>query len=541
VENKPHPARFFLYLANMLYVPFYKTKNQGTTPFDRPTLVALSLYGLYKGNFSPEKIIDMADDSIGATWILGGMSIPSSKTVGRVIDDILDNIDLIFMQILQLCRAFNLIGNQRAFIDGTKTKANASKHKAMSYEYLCKKIDNTEDKIEDLIKDLTECFDGYEDLGDEEFEELIYSQSISIHQEAKSIHREQLKQRQQAIFSGEEPISKTNCKLKTIAVDENQLELFDFVNPNEVEEVKETMDTIGHQASRLETMKEGKENLEEKYQKENGNKDIPDNKQINFTDPESQIMVTKHNGIQQCYNNFALVDEKANIILGTYTTNDPNDKKSLIPTIENAIKYYGSVEGMEVGVDSGFYSAKNMKYGEEIEIDLYISIPELKSFYAKDKFEYDPDKDVYICPKEQELLPPENPREGSKTRKYQTEQCLNCESQSDCTKARDGIRKITRNLTDDPIREAAEVKSNTEKGKEILKQRKSVAEPIWGNMQRQEGLIQLHYRGLDKASREFKLRCVMHNLRKLLKVFKNNPEARNEIENMGSYPSRSVA
>jgi len=83
VENKPHAARFFLYIANILYIPFYQTEIQGTPPYDRPTLVALILYGLYKGNFSFDKIIDISEDSIGATWILGNMSIPSAKTIFR--------------------------------------------------------------------------------------------------------------------------------------------------------------------------------------------------------------------------------------------------------------------------------------------------------------------------------------------------------------------------------------------------------------------------------------------------------------------------
>jgi transposase len=67
------------------------------------------------------------------------MSLPSAKTLSRIIDDILDNIELLFEQVICLCHAFGLIGQERMYIDGTKTKANASKHKAMSYEYLCKK------------------------------------------------------------------------------------------------------------------------------------------------------------------------------------------------------------------------------------------------------------------------------------------------------------------------------------------------------------------------------------------------------------------
>ena len=538
VENKPHAARFFFYIANILYIPFYQTKFQGTPPFHRPTLVALILYGLYKGNFSADKIIDMAEDSIGATWILKGMSLPSAKTIGRVINNVLENIDLIFNQVIKLCEAFELIGKERFFIDGTKTKANASKHKAMSFGYLCDKIDKSETEIEDLMKTIIDCVTPQKDMDDKELKKLIYEESKEIYAQAKSIHRKQLQQNQKLIFGSKKSVQSDNYNHETVS--ENQLQIMNLIESNQDKEVLEEMESIGHQASRLETMTEAKDKLEDIYKKETDKDKVPEDKQINFTDPESQIMVTKHNGVQQCYNNFGVVDDKANIIVGTYTTNDPNDKKSLIPTIEDTIENIGTIKGITVGADAGFFSADNINYGKEKEINLYTSIPEAKSAYAKDKFEYDKENDIYICPEDQKLYPPKNPREGSKTRRYKTDNCLHCEAQSDCTRAKDGIRKIIRDLKNDPIREQATEKAKTEKGIEILTQRKSVPEPVWGNMQKQDGLIQLHYRGLDKADKEFKLRAVMHNLRKLLKVFINNPEARKEIENMGTYHSQAL-
>ncbi|QKY68436.1 transposase [Lentibacillus sp. CBA3610] len=64
------------------------------------------------------------------------------------------------------------------------------------------------------------------------------------------------------------------------------------------------------------------------------------------------------------------------------------------------------------------------------------------------------------------------------------------------------------------FREKRKAKADSEKGKEILKQRKSVPEPVWGNIQVQDEWKQMHGRGMDNASREFKLHCVMHNIRK---------------------------
>ncbi|MFW6026103.1 MAG: IS1182 family transposase [Candidatus Woesearchaeota archaeon] len=537
VKKSPHAARFFKYIADHLYIPFYKQKQEGTPPFDRPTMVALILFGFFKGNFSRDAIVDMHKDSLGANWLLKGMTIPAGRTVGRIIKDIMDNIDLIFMQIYDLCLNFNLIGGERAFIDGTKSKANASKHKAMSYKRLEKKVKKNKETIKDLINDFVGYLDNYKELKDDEFKNLITSAAKDVHKKAKALHQKQLNTKKEVIFSGQKNTSK-----KEPEVHKNQQKFFEMINDDEnIDEVKEALNDIGFKLSRQENMENAKQELETVWKEENGSKEpVPDDKQINFTDSESKIMPTKHHGIQQCYNNFAMVDEKANIIIGAYTSNTPNDKQALIPTIEDAKNCFGPLNGVELGVDCGFYSADNIEYCKKEEIDYFFSIPESESAYGKDKFEYDEKNDVYICPEGNKLYPPERKHKDAKTRCYKTSDCLDCPVGNKCTKAKDGIRKIIRNLKKDPIQEQAEQKSNTKKGKEILKQRKSVSEPVWGNMRRKDNLIQLHYRGLDNAGKEFKLRAIMQNLRKLFKVFANNPQARHKIENMGSNSYEDV-
>ncbi len=60
-------------------------------------------------------------------------------------------------------------------------------------------------------------------------------------------------------------------------------------------------------------------------------------------------------------------------------------------------------------------------------------------------------------------------------------------------------------MENDRIREEAKEKANSEEGREILRLKKSIPEPVWGNIQIQDGLIQMHFRGLEIASLEFKL------------------------------------
>ena len=522
IEKKPHAARFFYYIAQYLYLPFYENNSQGAPSYHRPTLVALILYGLFEGSYSAADIHHLAKNNLGAIWILGDMSLPSEKTIERVINDILDHVEIIFEQVLKLCQSLNLIGEERMYIDGTKTKANASKHKAMSYKYLCEKLDSKNAIVEEMIGDLKPLINGFEDLNNEEFHQLIIAESKQIYKETVAEHNKQLEQNQQQLFSDQEMVSLIDIEQN----DDSKItsRVLEQVEPEDKEAAFESMDAIGFNSCRLENMQQGKDYLETAWEHEEGDKPIPDNKQVNFTDPESSIMVTKYQGVQQCYNNFALVDDLAHVIVGAHTNNSSNDKNAFIPTVEHANEYI-PLANIIIGADAGFFSAFNIGYSLEEEIDLFVSYPVANSSFAKDKFTYLSEENAYQCP-EGNILTPSNAHANAKSVSYSTKDCLDCPSQSDCTKAKDGIRRIRRHKEDDKLREDAIEKASTPEGKEILRIRKSVPEPVWGNMAIQDGLTQLHYRGLDKTSKEFKLRCIMHNLRKVFKMFVGSKKTR---------------
>ena len=71
----------------------------------------------------------------------------------------------------------------------------------------------------------------------------------------------------------------------------------------------------------------------------------------------------------------------------------------------------------------------------------------------------------------------------------------------------------------DKLREEGRENASGELGLEIIKARKGVIEPVWGNIKTQDDFIQMHYRGIDKAGQEFELHCLMQNIRKLMKVY----------------------
>ena len=536
VENKPHAARFFLFLADVLDLDLYKQASMGTPPYSRPTLIAVILYAMYSGYFSTIGILKFAGDSIGAHWILNGMKMPSYKTVERIINSLLNEMDNFFSQILLICEDLALIGEKRIYIDGVKIKANASKHKAMSYGHLTKKIEGGKKEFELLFSALKDSIEGFEDLSDEEMEELINEEADKVHNVLQKNHQKALDLREKQTFNID---SQETAEVNEIDYDALNDES-DILRNASQEKYDGTLETLNNMAfinKRVKRMEDAKTVLEDNWEKENGDKKIPEKKQINFTDSDSCIMVTKHQGVQQCYNHFALVDDKANIILGTHTSNNSSDQLGLIPTIENTEKVYGNLNGFQLGADAGFFSADNILYTEGKGIDYYASYPEAKSPYAKDKFKYDNSTDTYTCPKGNILTVEKQMKDGEICQYSNEEACASCKNCSECTKAKDGIRRIERDMENDNVREKAKEKAKSEEGKEILRLRKSIPEPVWGNIKTLDGLTQMHYRGLDKSSLEFKLHCVMHNIRKILKVYFNSKSYQKTIHNAEwTYP-----
>ena len=526
VESGPHAARFFLYLAETLELSLYKVMIMGTPPYSRPTLVAVIFYAMYSGHFEYENIVQFAGDSIGAQWILNGMKMPSYKTVERTIKEILSGLDSIFVQVLKLCGQQGLIGEERGYIDGVKVKANASKHKAMSYEYLGKKTIRGKEDLKTLFAALKEVVDGWE-LTEEDFNDAALEDASDVHRGLRKIHKDALRKRQEQIFNRDfdetadlsRPQPEKPWEESRIDEIKSGLRVLENVDPEKQDEAVEILNIIAFVHKRVARMEDAKAELEDKWKAANGNKKIPAERQINFTDPDSCIMTTKHHGVQQCYNNFAIVDDRANIILGCYTSNNPVDQVSLAPCVERTEQTYGVLEGFQLGGDAGFFSANNISYTTGKGIDFYASYAEAEWQYAKDKFKYDESADTYICPGGAALSAPKEPRDGKIHMYSNGEACGSCKYQNDCTKSKDGVRRINRDMEGDKLREEAREKASSPEGIEILRIRKSVPEPVWGNIKSQDGFIQLHYRGLEKADLEWELHCLLQNIRKLLKVY----------------------
>mgnify|MGYP005860349923 FL=1 len=213
-------------------------------------------------------------------------------------------------------------------LDGVR--ANASKHKAMSYGRMEKKAKELEEEVARLLAE-ADRVDTEEDLkygkgkrGDELPEELRYRET----------------------------------RLKKIRQAMKELE----------EEEKQEAE------KKREEIRQKEESLREEGKKRRGCKEPDEKSQRNFTDPESRIMKDGATGsFEQCYNCQAAVDDKHQIIIATNVTQEPNDKKQVEPLIEKIKKNTKGRKPKKISADLGYYSEDNVKLLDSHKIDPYLA------------------------------------------------------------------------------------------------------------------------------------------------------------------------
>jgi hypothetical protein len=218
--------------------------------------------------------------------------------------------------------------------------------------------------------------------------------------------------------------------------------------------------------TRLRRIREAKRVLEERARAEAAAKEKPtqeakpeDKAQYNFTDPESRIMKGP-DGFVQAYNAQIAVEGVCQLIVGQAVTQEVNDKRQLAPMIETVVAQSGALP-TQVLADSGYCSDDNLTYTATHEIDTYIATERVKHS--------DP---VQRCPR--------GPLPGHAT-------------------PTDRMRR----------------KLQTKRGKAVYRLRKSIVEPVFGQIKSARGFRQFLLRGLRKVQAEWALVCTGHNILKL--------------------------
>ena len=307
------------------------TSGLGQPPFDPRLMTALLLNGYASGIYSSRRIakacVERAD-----FMMIAASDPPDFRTISDFRKRHLGALAGLFVQVLKLAEKAGLVKLGHVALDGTKIKASASKHKAMSYDRMQKRHAELQAEVDRWLA-AAEAADAEEDAlhGAKRGDEL----PIWVADKQKRIAK--IREAKAAL----------EAEAKAAAEEERRIEA----------EKQARRDAEGRQKTGRKTEPPS---------------DDPDPKaQRNFTDPESRIMKTK-DGYIQGYNAQAAVDGTAQIIVAHGLIQTTSDHGQVVP-LADAIETNLGRKPAQVSADSGYLSEANLAALQAREIDGYIA------------------------------------------------------------------------------------------------------------------------------------------------------------------------
>lgn len=240
--------------------------------------------------------------------------------------------------------------------------------------------------------------------------------------------------------------------------------------------------------------------------------------QVSLTDPDSRAMKMRL-GVDVCYNAQIAVDEKHKLIVAEDVTNEVTDQRCL-STMAIAAKEAMDAEMLNVVADVGYASGHEVKACIEHNITPYVARPVTsanakRGMFTKDDFRYDPQRDVYVCPANQELtFRSESFEQGRHIRYYKTANCRGCALRPQCTTNKE-TRRISRR-TDEHLQE--QTWARVAERPDIMKKRKAIVEHPFGALKRFMDSSYFLTRGLDGVRAEFSLATLAYNIKRVLAI-----------------------
>jgi transposase len=354
-----HLARFLVDVVaaldlSTIYKSYQDKDGRGQAAYAPETMVRLLLYGYATGVCSSRKSQAKTFEDV-AFRFLSADQHPDHSTLAEFRKRHLQGLAGLFTQAPQLCQKAGLVKLGHVSIDGTKIKANASKHKAMSYKHM----NETEARLKQEIDTLpaeAERTDAEEDArygkdrrGDELPTELQRRES----------------------------------RLKRIA--EAKAALEDKAKEEAAQQRAEAEQKLAEREE--EERRTGKKQRGRKPELHDPEQARPkDTAQRNFVDPESRIMPDGANkgSFVQGYNAQIAVDAASRVIVAAEVTQETNDKRQLLPMIARIAANMGQ-KPEKVSADAGYFSEANVTDDSVKDVDLYVATGRDKHGVAVEK------------------------------------------------------------------------------------------------------------------------------------------------------------
>jgi transposase len=455
---KEHLAYFILDVVGELDLSAIENVLQAKDPrgekaYDPQMMVAVLLYSYSVGVFSSRRIARATFEDV-ATRFLSGDQHPHFTRIAAFRREHLEALGALFLQSVRLCERTGLVTLGHVAIDGTKLEANASKHKAMSYDRMKK----TEARLREEIATLLAKAEAVDTAEDEEFG--AESEGLDIPAELRRRETRLARIRQAKAELEEEARQARAGRLRELAMG-NDERAEDAPTQKERTAARTRAEKQRKQADELAGRDDDDEPpeapslpLHEPPVKRDGTP--KPGAQRNFTDPDSKIMVGGSGAFTQGYNAQAAVTEGHQIIVACPLSNSAPDVKYLVPTLTEVEANIGQLPS-KVTADTGYWSASNAAHCEAIGVDAYIAT-------------------------------------GRKSR--------GPPSAGAAATPRDEM--------------AAKLQSSV--GKDTYRRRKFTVEPVFGQIKGARGFRRFLLRGIEKVQQEWALVCATHNLLKLFRA-----------------------
>jgi transposase len=434
---------------------------RGERPYSPRMMTSILLYGYAVGIFSSRRIERATFEDV-AFRVLAAGSHPHFTTVNEFRHRHRMALAQLFGQVLQECKSAGLVKLGHVAIDGTKMKANASKHKAMSYERMLKDEARLAAEAEALLAQA----DAVDAAEDELYGVGQAPQDLPAELQRREVRKAKIREVREALQREAAEARAAQLRQQAVALREKAQD--PATSPEKQSEFTTKAKQRDGAAKRL----DGKDDDEPPppapdddlplYRPRTTKAGTPTPKaQRNFTDPQSKIMF-RDGTFLQAYNAQIAVDEAHQIIVAAAVSNQPPDAEYFAPMLERIADNCDAVPEA-VTADAGYFSESNVRAAERMGAEPFISVGKHRN-------------DGMAEP-------------SGIPRNFHTAQ-------------RDGMRRLL----------------NSPRGKAVYARRKATVEPVFGQIRECRGFRHFSFRGLFKNRCEWLLVCLTHNLLKLFRA-----------------------
>ena len=469
-----HPVHVFVDLIRSTDLTHFVIPPgpKGEKPYHPHALFGILAWGYLHGVRSSRKLARLARQEATFVYLAGG-GRPNYRTLARFRRDNAAAFTVVFQETVVLALHLGLAKLGHVALDGTKLKASASKHKAMSYGRMKQREAQLRDEITRLVEQ-AETLDAAED------------QEYGADSDGYSV-AEELAFREARL-----------AKIRALR-------------------------------ERLEAEQRAAQGLPEAAAPA-----IDDQEQRSFGDGDARLMLMKRGEYAYAYNAQVAVDGASGIIVAAALTHIAPDVGHL-PDLVAEVRALRDTAALPeedpttVSADSGYFSHDNVAE-DGGGIDLLIAAGRddpaaagsRAGVYPADRFGYDAARDVWLCPADK-LLARQVTTPGARGRpskhRYLADpaDCPACPLRARCLKP----GEVQRVLVVQRCRAtgAMRFKLRQPEARRRYARRKAIVEPVFGQLKENRGFAALSLRGLVLAAGEYLLACLAHNLGKLLRIY----------------------